>query len=249
MSPHTRRFTALALLALPLLGACGNRNPYQGMTAEQLLALGRQKFESRDWEDAIRALDRLILSNGDSELVPEARLLMARSYSGKGDHLTARSEYQRFLDRFPSHAQAPAAALGICSSLVALSPNVQRDQNYTNEAITNCRNVVVDYSGAPEAREAARLAGEMRLRLAEKEYGTADFYFRRKLWDSAIIYYQFVVQIYPDTEWAPMALLGIYRSNKAIGYDDLADEAKKRLLQEYPDSPAAAQLRADGAGS
>jgi hypothetical protein len=46
-----------------------------------------------------------------------------------------------------------------------------------------------------------------------------------------------------------MALLGIYRSNKAVGYDDLAEEAKKRLLEEYPDSPAAAELRANGAGS
>jgi len=244
-----RRFTILALVALPLLGACGNRNPYQGMTAEQLLSLGRQKFEARDWDDAIRALDRLIMSFGESELVPEARLLMARSYFSKGDHLTARSEYQRFLDRFPAHAQAPAAALGICASLVALSPTPQRDQTYTNDAITNCRNVVVDYSGTPEAQEAARLAGDMRLKLAEKEWMNADFYFRRKLYDSAILYYQFVVQIYPDTQWAPMALLGIYRSNKAVGYDDLAEDARKRLLEEYPDSPAAAEVRADGAGS
>jgi outer membrane protein assembly factor BamD len=213
------------------------------------MALGRQEFEARDWDDAIRALDRLLLGFGDAAEVADARLLMARAYSAKGDHLTARSEYQRFIDRFPGHAEAPTAALGICSSLVKLSPVPQRDQTYTNEALALCRNVGVDYAGTPQAEEAGRLAEQMRLKLAEKDFLSADFYFRRKLWDSAIIYYEFVVSVYGDTHWAPKALLGIYRCNKAIGYDDLADEAKERLLSKYPDSPAAAELRANGAGA
>ena len=249
MFTQMRRFTVLALLALPLEGACRSTNLYQGMDATQLLALGRQKYESRDWDDAIRALDRLVFSFADAPEVAEARLLMARSYSGKGDHLTARSEFQRFLDRFPGHPEAPAAALGICSSLVELSPAPQRDQVYTNEALMLCRNVVVDYAGTPQAEEAARLAEEMRLKLAEKDYLNAEFYFRRKLYDSAIIYYEIVVEFFGDTEWAPRALLGIYRSNKAIGYEDLADEAKERLLSQYPDSPAAEEVRVDGVGA
>ncbi|MHB1194683.1 MAG: outer membrane protein assembly factor BamD [Longimicrobiales bacterium] len=249
MSKHMRRFTVLALVALPLLGACKSSNPYQGMDAPQLMALGREKFEAQDWDDAIKALDRLLLSFGDATEVADARLLMARAYAGKGDHLTARSEFQRFLDRFPGHAEAPSASLGICSSLVALSPTPQRDQGYTNEAMTLCRNVVVDYAGTPQAEEAARLAGEMRLKLAQKEMLNAEFYFRRRMYDSAIIYYEFVVSLYGDTEFAPRALLGIYRANVAIGYQDLADEAKKRLLEAYPDSPAAAELRVNGAGA
>ena len=141
------------------------------------------------------------------------------------------------------------AALGICSCLVELSPDPQRDQGYTNEAMGICRNVVVDYAGTAQAKEAARKSNDMRLKLAEKEFQNADFYFRRKLYDSAIIYYEFVVRLYPETEWAPMALLQIFQSNKAIGYEDLAEDARKRLLELYPDSPAATQARANATGS
>lgn len=249
MSYSARRFATLAFLALPLLVGCGASNPYQGMDAEQLFLLGRQKYEERDWNDAIRALERLMVSFGTYERTPEARMLLAQSYFAKKDYLTARSEYQRFLDRFPGHDSAAAAALGICSCLVELSPDPQRDQGYTNEAMGLCRNVVVDYAGTAQAEEAARKSNEMRMKLAEKEFLNADFYFRRKLYDSAIIYYEFVVRLYPETDWAPMALLQIFQSNKAIGYEDLAEDARKRLLELYPDSPAAAQARADGAGS
>ena len=107
----------------------------------------------------------------------------------------------------------------------------------------------MDYSGTEAAQEAANLANDMRLKMAEKEYLNADFYFRRELHDSAIKYFEFVVQLYPETPWAPMALLGIYKSNQAIGYDDLADEAKEKLLADYPDSPAAQEVRVNGAGA
>jgi outer membrane protein assembly factor BamD (BamD/ComL family) len=82
--------------------------------------------------------------------------------------------------------------------------------------------------------------------MAEKEFLNGEHYFRRRQYDSAIIYYQFVVDLYPETEFAPQALLGLYRANEAIGYSDLAVEARDRLLEEYPDSNEAAELRTDG---
>lgn len=247
MSPIARRITVLTLATAALAG-CGSANPYQGMSDQQLFALARQKYESHDWDDATRALDRFFVSFGGSDLAADARLLQADTYYGKGDYLTARSEYQRFLDRYPGNDKAPVAALGMCKSLDQLSPVPERDQQYTNEAITVCRNVVNDYAGTPESREAATIANEMRVKLAEKEYLNAEFYFRRKLYDSAIKYYEFVVQLYSETEYAPQALLGIYESNKAIGYDDLAEDARSKLLEQYPDSPAASTVRADGNG-
>jgi outer membrane protein assembly factor BamD len=219
------------------------------MTEEQLYAVGRAEYEAGEWEDAIQALDRFVLLFGSSPLVADAQLLLGHAHFANRDFLTARTAYSVFLDRHYGQADAPIAALGVCRSFAALSPHPQRDQTYTEDALLNCRNVVQDYGGTPQAAEAGAIADEMHAKLAENEYLAADFYFRRGLFDSAITYYEFVVQLYPDTEWAPRALLGIIRANQAIGYDDLADEARDRLLAEYPDSPAATAMRADGVGS
>lgn len=109
--------------------------------------------------------------------------------------------------------------------------------------------MTVDYPGAPEAKTANDLALKMRDKLAESAYDQAHYYFRRKLYDSAILYYQHVDSLYSATEYAPKALLGIYQANKAIGYDDLAEQAKQKLLAKYPDSPEAKSLASDGGSS
>lgn len=248
MSATTRINAALLASSLLLVG-CGSADRYQGLSAEQLLQQATQEYQEEEWDNAARALERLLASYGTSDLIVQARLMLGHTYYAKGDYLTARSEYTRFLDRFAGHPDAPEAAVGSCRSLVALSPEPQRDQGYTLDAMSTCRNVVVDYAGTPQAEEAAQLANEMRLKLAEKDYLSAEFYYRRKLYDSAIIYFQDVAARYPETEWAPKALLGVYESNVAIGYEDEAEEARTRLLEMYPDSEAAQSVRTNGASS
>jgi outer membrane protein assembly factor BamD len=237
-----------SLVATLVLAACGGGASarYQGMTPDQLFELASMEFEEGDHDDAIRTLDRLLLAHGDWIRIAEARLMLADVYYDRGDYLTARSEYTRFLDRYAGHPSSADAALGICRSLSQLAPTPQRDQGYTQEAMTSCRNVVIDFAGTDQSSEAASISNELRHTLAEKEFLNAEYYFRRRIYDAAIKYYEFVARIYPESEFAPRALLGVYRSNMAIGYDDLAEEARTRLLERYPDSPSAAEINADG---
>jgi len=238
---------ALAGLTIAALGltACSGADPYQGLDAETLFMTAQTEYDEGEWDNAIQALERLMVSYQSSPRLPEGRYLLAQSYFAKGEYITARSEYQRFLDRYVGHELSASAALGMCRSLSELAPIPQRDQGYTVEAVTICGNVIVDYAGTPESVEAANIREGLRATMAEKEFLNGNHYFRRKQYDPAIKYYEFVVQLYPESEFAPRALFGIYRANREIGYEDLAEEARDRLLREYPESEAAAEARAD----
>jgi outer membrane protein assembly factor BamD (BamD/ComL family) len=96
------------------------------------------------------------------------------------------------------------------------------------------------------AAEAQELADHMRAKLAEKEYDTGQHYYRRGGYDSAIFYWDVLVEEFWDTPWAPWALLGISRAYDRIGYDDDADEYRMRLLNSYPDSEAAREVGGSG---
>jgi outer membrane protein assembly factor BamD len=242
----TRVSKLLPLAVLAGVIACRSTPPYQGMEANDLHALAELEFREGDYDEVERALNRLFIAFPSYARTPEARLLLADSYYADEQFITAAAEYRRFIDRYPQDPRAPVAAIGLCHSSAATSPDIQRDQSPTEDAAIVCRNVATDYPGTPQAEEAARIAEQMRLKLAEKLHTIAEYYFRRKFFDSSIMYWDMVERDYPDTVWAPRALLGILRAYERIGYADLVEETRKKILDSYPNSPEARELT-DGA--
>jgi outer membrane protein assembly factor BamD len=240
------RLAKLATLSLLVgLSACRSAPPYQGMEAADIHALAEREFQAGDYNEVQRALNRLFIAFPSYARTPEARLLLADSYYADKQYITAASEYRRFIDRYPGDARAPIAAIGLCHSSAATSPEIQRDQSPTEDAEVVCRNIAADYPGTPQADSAKAIADQMRLKLAEKLHTVADYYYRRKFWDSSIMYWEMIEKDYADTPWAPRALLGIMQAYDKIGYQDLVAETRKKILDSYPTSPEAQGLATD----
>jgi outer membrane protein assembly factor BamD len=222
-----------------------------GMDGEELFAYAMEQYEDRDWDEAIDAFERLVASFPGHARSAEARIHLARAHFQKEEYITSAAEFERFLQRYPSHGLAPEASLGICRSYARLAPHPQRDQEYTRRAREACRATASEFQGMNVAQEADSLRVEMVQRLAERSYQEGRFYQRRNFHDSAILIFQDVVDFYPETEWAPQALLALFRSYEAIGWEEEARQARERLLFLYPDSEAAqevAEARVNGDG-
>lgn len=225
---------------------CTSTPEYVGMSQEEGFAYAQRRYDDGEYKDAIEALEQITASFPDFERMPEVRLLMADAYFDDGDFLTAVSEYTRVLDRYVNTPQGPPAALGICKAYVELSPIPQRDQTFTEQALTACENTARDYPGTNQGDEAQALATDMFERLAERDFQIGESYFRLKFYDSARIYYEDVVAEYPTTPAAPRSLARLVELFTIIQYDDLAEQSRQRLLTEYPDSPSALQLKENG---
>jgi outer membrane protein assembly factor BamD (BamD/ComL family) len=86
--------------------------------------------------------------------------------------------------------------------------------------------------------------------LAKRAFEEAQFYQRRGVHVSAVQYFEEgVVLAYPNTDWAPRALLEMYRSYRELEWDEEAEETASRLLLNYPDSSWAGELRAERDGA
>jgi len=234
---------ATALLVGALSWACAATNQFQGMTLDRVYDAGRQAYDDHDWDKAIDAFQEVLFGAPGADEAPMARFLMADAYYRKGDYVTAATEFTNFLERYRTHSFAPSAALGVCRSMVAISPIVERDQTDTRRAHLSCSHAATDYEGTPQADSAQTLASRMWLKMARKLYLNGEFYYKRKLYDSALLYYQDVVDSYPDTEVAPRALQRMYETYQNIGYAEEAQQTRQKLLEDYPDSDAARQLQ------
>jgi outer membrane protein assembly factor BamD len=238
-----------ALLLVGSLSACRSAPPYEGLGGNELFDLGVEAFEEEDWDEAREVFERMTSRFPGHGRISEARMFLARSYFHGGEYISAAAEFERFLDLHPSHGLAPEASLGICRSYVRLAPHPQRDQEYTQRARDTCRQTAQEFAGMNVAQEAEEHRARMVERLAQRTYQDARFYQRRNAHDSAILIFQDLVDSYPETEWASFGFLGLYRSYRAIGWTEEAEEARDRLLLLHPDSEAAEELRAEEDGA
>lgn len=238
---RARRWWGILALALTL-AACASGPAWEGMDPEGLYAFGIAAYEDEDWDNAIGAFEALIFRNPSFEAMPEARMYLARSHFEKGEYITSAAEFERFLQRYSSHGLAPEASLGICRSYARLAPRPERDQQYTERAVNACRITIQEFEGMNVADEARELQDEMFARLAESLFNQGRHYQRRGFHDSAILYFQDLVDFYPQTDWAAEGFLALYRSYSAIGWEEEAERSLRRLLENYPDSEAADQV-------
>jgi outer membrane protein assembly factor BamD len=234
------------LLALAL-GACASRGPaLDGLDEEALFRHGMERLEDRDWSGAISTFERFSLTYPTHARVPEARFRIGQAYVGRGEHVTAAMEFDRLANDYPAGPWADDARYEVCAAYYELSPAPPRDQQYTVTAVDHCRSLVVYYPDSEYVPRAEAMIETLVDKLAEKDFDTAEYYFRRRAYHSANIYYEGVAADFPETQWAPRALLRLHESYSRLGYEQEAEAAKQRLLRDFPSSPQARQI--DGTG-
>lgn len=242
--------TLITVLVVALAAAaCGQRQvPISQLPIETLLERGMAAYDAEDWDDAVRYLERFTLVAPAHARLGEARYKLGMAEFRRKKYVTSAAEFDRLARDLPRHELADDARFMVCRSYEELSPIPERDQEYTRAAIDHCRSLL-DYHPDSEYAERARAIIErMRTKLATKLYETGEWYFRRRAFDSAIIYLEDVLERYPDTRVAPAALLKLHETYVRLGYEEEAQETRERLLSEYPESEAARLLRDGAAG-
>ncbi|HWV56095.1 MAG TPA: outer membrane protein assembly factor BamD [Longimicrobiales bacterium] len=233
----------LVASVLVVAGACASRGgAIDQMTIDELMELGREQYTSGRYADAVRTLERLTLAFGYSRM-DEARYYLADSYFRRREYLSAATEFTRLASESPNSPYAVEARYKVCEAYYHLSPRPELDQTYTHAAIDSCDALVLYYPDSEFADRAREMSQELVDKLARKLYLTAENYFRNRFFDSAIIYYEDVVETYPQSEIAPQALLRMVQAYLEIGYPEDAEATRERLLREYPGSAEAGHAR------
>jgi len=209
------------------------------MTPEQMFEYAEAEYQAHKWSNAATGFERFVLTYPTHPRAQEARFKLADSYFGKKEYITAASEFARLSTEYPAGPYADDARFKVCESYDRLSPKPPLDQQYTRAAIEHCQSLETYYPNSDYVPQAREIMEKLTNRLGEKAYEGGEFYFKRKAWDSAIVYYERALREYPTTVWAPRALLRLYQTYTIIGYEEEAAAAKAKLIAEYPASPEA----------
>lgn len=243
------RRAALALLAAAALGGCALFRTPPPLTTETAYTQGMEAFQARRWGRAAELLSQFVSGASGDPRLKSALMALGRAHLETRDYVTAAADYLRVATEFPSDPEARDARFGLCEAYHELAPRPQLDPEYTTAAITYCESYASIYAGTPQAQQALQWVTEMRGRLAEKQYQNGFFYFRRGLYDAAVVYFNDVLAGYPDTPAASASLLRLVEAYGRMGYREEEAAARARLLRDYPQSTEAASLAAAPADS
>jgi outer membrane assembly lipoprotein YfiO len=236
---------------LVIAGACsGGFKVRNYPTPVSLYQAAMIEFDKRKWDNAITALDQVtILLPPRDTLLPRAHLMLARAYVNDKSFLLAAATYKRLFEEFPDDTLADDALLGMADAEARAWRGPERDDQHAKLAYESYSLLPRLFPNSPLVKDAE--AGELRMRegLAQTDVNRGNYYVRRHMWDSALIYYRDVLIMYPGTRASRDAMLRMVDVYKRLKYMDDVSDVCKELRSAYADdavvTTACAGIRAD----
>lgn len=243
-------FTA-ALLVTASLAGCGSANKQLQVNrdAKVLYDNAMKAFASRNYEEAEKTFKALIEDYPVSPYSLEAQLMLGDVCFFQEKYDESGSYYTSFVALHPTHERASYALFQKGMSHFKDVLSVDRDQTSTRKALFAFEDLVSVYPGSPYHEKAVELIDFLKKRLAEREFYVGQFYFKGKNYKGALSRFRELLEKYPQAGLTEETLYFIGESYRRLGEGELAKDAFKTLLTNYPDSPYAKSARVGLGGS
>jgi len=229
-------------MVIGLLAGCTPAMPPEGALPRTRFDWSVDRFEREKYHDAIRGFRDHLLREPLHPTADSSRLLLAESYLATDQELLAANEFRQLATSRPNSVLADDAQLGVCRSFWAVSPGLPRDQEFTGKAIEECTRLLEFFPRSPLVGEARDLVAQARQKMAAKELRVGKYYYDREFDESAIIYFENILQTYPEADVIPETLLFLHVAYDRVGFRNEAQLVRQRLIELYPDSPQAREI-------
>ncbi|MFO8028271.1 MAG: outer membrane protein assembly factor BamD [Cyclonatronaceae bacterium] len=223
-------FNKSLVLLLVVLAAAGCRSSHTirpGDTIEVAYEKAMSLYERERYSQAVRAFETVLSMGRGTEIAPDAQFYLAKSHFHNRSYLTAASEFRRFARNYNRDERRREAEFMEAYSHYRLSPRYNLDQTETYNALDRFQLFVTRYPGTELAEEAQEYMDEMRDKLANKKFHSAEMYMRIREYRSAAIYFGLTVEQYPGSNWAEEALV-----NQILAYVLYAENSVRERQRE-----------------
>lgn len=236
----------MTLLAAGCSGLDSKVDETAGWSANKLYSEAKEAIGGRDWEKAVKYLEKLESRYPYGRYAQQAQLEIAYCYYKQNERASALAAADRFIKLHPNHANVDYAYYlkGLVnfnedSGLFARFSNpdmTERDPKGAREAFASFRDLVTRF---PESKYAADSAARMKYlvnALAQNEVHVARYYMKRNGFVAAANRAQYVVQNYPRTPAVEEAVFIMVKAYDKLGMTELRDGADRVMHTNFPQS-------------
>ena len=234
------RFAALALIvaALPACSFFGKEDLIPDDPADKLYNEGLYLLNTkRDYRLAAKRFEEVDRQHPYSEWARKALIMSAYAHYEGNQYDDSVTAAKRYVTLHPGSPDAAYAQYLIGASYFDQIPDISRDQQRTEKAMSELEQVIRKYPNTEYAASARKKLEVARDQLAGKEVMIGRFYLNKKDFVGAINRFKLVVTQYQTTRHVEEALMRLTEAYLALGIVQEAQTAAAVLGHNFPDSP------------
>lgn len=221
-----RKFVWLAIF--PILCHCGGRKGVSPkLPPEDRFVLAKRYMETGEYLKAQEEFKRLIFEHPGSDYVDDAQYNLGESYFLDKEYDLAILEYKFLIDNYKGspYIDASQFKLGFC--YYKLSNPSYLDQTNTKKALDEIELFLTKYPQSEHTDDALNIKKKCLEKLAKKDLEAGKLYMKLKKYTSARVYFESLIEDYPDTQASDQALFLI-----GISYEKEDDPTNAKQIYE-----------------
>jgi outer membrane protein assembly factor BamD len=245
-----KRSLLVILVVLAAASGCSllpaNEDETQKWSAQRLYGEAKDKMTVRDWDAAIKLLEKLEARYPYGRYAQQAQLDVAYAYWKSGERASAISAADRFIKLYPNHPSVDYAYY--LKGLVNFNENQglfsvlgnpdmsERDPKASRESFDAFKELVTRFPESKYAPDATERLHYLVNSLAQYEVHVARYYMRRAAYVAAANRAQYAVRTYPQAPAVEEAVFIMVKAYDALGMAKLRDDADRVMRKNFPHS-------------
>ena len=215
------RTLVLMLFAATATACGGGFRPGEYPDPAALMAVSEEMFRSGNCNDAIEGFRQLSFQTpARDSLGLRARFMLAECHFARQEYLEAARQFRRVLDEAPGSELGPRALLRAGDAQAQLWKRPELDPTYGDASLATYQELITRFPNSEAAKRASIKVAWLNDLFAEKEFKNGVYYHRLKAYDSAILYFKNLVADYPQSTYAPRALLRLVDIYERLEYKE-----------------------------
>jgi len=216
-----------------------------GLTDYEVLQKGEEVASSKDWPRAIKIYEKAEKRFPNSRFAPQFKLNLAYAYKEYYQEEEAIAMVEKFIRAYPNHP-AMDYAYYLKGVILFRDKNIfkeitlqdisDRDVSQLESSFKALKTMTQLFPNSDYYDDAKNRMVYLMNKIAERELHVARYYMRREAFIAALNRAKYVIENYPESVHQEEALVIKISAYKNLGINDLADDTKRVLNLNFPNS-------------
>jgi outer membrane protein assembly factor BamD len=206
-SVKVKKIAVVICSMLLVMTSCGEyNNVLKSMDSDLKYSYAKKYFNQKKYVKSATLLEDIVQYFRGRQEAEESVYLLAQSYYGQKDYITASEYFKTYYNTYPKGEFAELARFYGAYGLYLTSPDPRLDQTQTYEAEKQFLLYLEYYPQSERAKEAQSILFELQEKLAYKEYLAARLYYNLGTYmgnnyRASVITAENALKSYPDTKY------------------------------------------------